>query len=74
MATPRSMLAGLVLGLLFIAVVPGIGSIWGQFAETISLCVGIACLVYAGAGYMLSVDARLAALERTLSEQDRPKK
>ena len=74
MATPRSMLAGLVLGLLFIAAVPGVGWKWGQVAETITLCAGIACLIYAGAGYMLSVNARLATLEWTLSERDHLKK
>src|SRR5262249_14986750 len=34
-------------GLLAVAAVPGVGWMWGQFYETITLCIGIVPLAYA---------------------------
>jgi hypothetical protein len=67
----QPLLVYLVAGLLFIAAVPGVGWMWGQFVETIALCIGIALLVYCAAAYMLAVNARLTALEQRLGERDR---
>lgn len=74
MTNPQSMFAGLALGLFFIAAVPGVGWMWGQFVETIALCIGIALLAYAATGYVLAVNARLAMLEQRLAERDHAKK
>ena len=71
MNSSQSMFASLALGLFFIAAVPGIGWMWGQFVETIGLCIGIAFLAYAATSYILAVNARLAVLERRLAERDR---
>ena len=60
-----------VVGLVFIAAVPGIGWLWGQFVETIVLCIGGAFLIYATIAYMTEVNNRLTALERRLAEKDR---
>jgi hypothetical protein len=70
---PQPILICLVVGLLFIAAVPGIGWLWGQLVETIVLCIGGALLVYSAFAYMTDVNGRLTALERRLAEQDRAK-
>jgi hypothetical protein len=64
------MFACLALGLLFIAIVPGVGWLWGQFWETVALCIGIAFLVYAAFAYFSAVNGRLAALEQRLADKD----
>ena len=71
---PQPMFAGLALGLLFVAAVPGVGWMWGQLVETMALCIGIALLVYAAAGYIIAVNSRLAVLEQRLAERDRASK
>lgn len=68
---PQSMLLSLALGLFSIAAVPGIGWMWGQFVETIALCIGIAFLAYTAARYIIALNARLAVLEQRLAERDR---
>jgi hypothetical protein len=69
----QSMLICLIAGLAFVAAVPGIGWLWGQFVETISLCIGGALLVYAALAYMADVNVRLTALEQSLAEKSRSK-
>jgi hypothetical protein len=73
-SNPQPMLIGLALGLLLIAAVPGVGWMWGQFYETIVLCIGGALLLYAGFAYMAAVNGRLAALEQRFAELDRAKR
>jgi hypothetical protein len=67
----RSVLTCLVLGLLCIAIVPGIGWLRGQFWETVVLCIGIVLLVYVAFAYISAVNGRLAALETRLADRDR---
>ena len=69
--SPQSMFLCLALGLLCIAIVPGIGWMWGQFWETVALCIGIALLVYAAFAYISAVNGRLAALEKRVADKDR---
>ena len=68
---PQSVLVSLILGLLCIVIVPGIGWMWGQFWETVALCIGIVLLVYVAFAYLTSVNSRLAALEKQLADKDR---
>ena len=68
---PQPMLVCLALGLLCIAIVPGIGWMWGQFWETVVLVIGIGFLVYVAFAYISSVNSRLAALEQRLADKDR---
>ena len=68
---PKTVSACIVLGLLCIAVVPGIGWLWGQFWETVALCAGITLLLYVAVGYFSAVNTRLAALEKRLTDKDR---
>lgn len=67
----RPVLACFVLGILFIAAVPGAGWLWGQFYETVVLCIGVAFLVYVVFAYIAAVNRRLAALEQRLADRDR---
>ena len=68
---PQPVLICFIVGLLFVAAVPGIGWMWGQFVETIVLCIGGALLVYAMLAYVTSVNNRLATLEQRLADKDR---
>ena len=51
-------------GLLAVAAVPGVGWMWGQFYETITLCVGIVPLAYAAVICFVNLTRRVAALEQ----------
>ncbi len=68
---PNPVLICAALGLLCIAIVPGIGWLWGQFYETIVLCFGIALLVYVAFAYISSVNGRIAAIETLVADRDR---
>jgi hypothetical protein len=70
-STPRPALACLALGILAIAAVPGAGWLWGQFYETVMLCVGIVLLVYFAFVNISAVNGRLTALEKCIADRDR---
>lgn len=63
---PNAVLGFFAFGLLVIAAVPGAGFFYGQFAETIVLCIGGIALAYAALAAFTAMNARIAALERRL--------
>jgi hypothetical protein len=53
-------------GLLAVAAVPGVGWMWGQFYETIALCIAIVPLAYATVICFVNLTRRVAALEQQI--------
>ena len=70
-AMPRAVFGALTVGLVVLAAVPGAGYFYGQFAETIVLCVGAAALAYAALAAFASMSLRIAELERRLGDHGR---
>ena len=68
---PRAVFGTLAVGLLVLAAVPGAGYFYGQFAETIVLCVGAAALAYAALAAFSAMNLRLVELERRLGDRGR---
>ena len=70
-AMPRAVFGVLAFGLLALAAVPGTGYFYGQFVESIVLCVGGAALVYASLAAFSVMNVRIAELERRLGDRGR---
>ncbi len=70
-AMPRAMFSAFTLGLLVLAAVPGVGYFYGQFAETVVLCVGAAALAYAALAAFSVMNLRIVELERRLGDRGR---
>ncbi len=74
--TPRpgmsgAMFGAFAFGLLVLGAVPGAGYFYGQFAETIVLCVGGAALVYVALAAFSTMNLRIAELERRFGDRGR---
>jgi hypothetical protein len=61
-------------GLLAVAAVPGVGWMWGQFYETLALCVGIVPLTYAVVICFVNLTNRVTALEQRIVAADGARK
>ena len=70
-AMPRAVFGALTVGLLVLAAVPGAGYFYGQFVESIVLCVGGAALVYASLAAFSVMNVRIAELERRVGDRGR---
>ena len=70
-AMPTLAISTFVFGLLVTAAVPGAGFLYGQFVETIVLCVGGAALALTAVVVFNAMNARIAALEQRLASGGR---
>jgi hypothetical protein len=67
----RLMILCICFGLLVVAAVPGVGWMWGQFYETIALCIGIVPLACVTLFAFFELSQRVAKLEERLGDIDK---
>lgn len=65
----KVVIGAFAFGLIAIAAVPGTGFFFGQFWETIVLCIGGTALAYAGFTAISAINHRIGELERRLGER-----
>jgi hypothetical protein len=67
----RLMILCICFGLLVVAAVPGVRWMWGQFYETIALCIGIVPLACVTLFAFFELSQRVAKLEQRLGDIDK---
>jgi hypothetical protein len=68
-AWPNTVTGAFAFGLVAVAAVPGFGYFYGQFVETIVLCIGGAALAYAALVAITAMNSRIGELERRLGDR-----